>query len=394
MHKKDFNLLLKTIRENASGFYKLFKKRMSKSNKYGYQSFILKKELFFQYCEFLFGILNILDKKINTSDYSINGQRTLGYLGEILFDSYMYNLTKNSTVKYKELGMTFICADSVPCPVKKRTAIVLLASSEYEFLEISLSHYSKFFNNETKLFILQNGRMTEDRERTFRVALKYESLFPNNIKVMDFYSTQKSYYAIRELLNDKELAEFDYICKVNGDSFPSAPDWLDELCECYDYYFSRYGNYLAFVGPMINTNSFKETASSLHDDIEIKNMKCSTCCILFKKTYWNEIIKIHTAFAADGEEYLNYQFCKIYNKTIIIRQSIPFTLCQRLTYPTRETKDQLVSCTRKPYFNKIKVRSKKEIINPWINLFFPRRSKRRYIFMWLFYKVKAISILF
>ena len=46
-----------------------------------------------------------LDKVIDTSNYSINGKRTLAYLGEALFDLYMRKLTDEANIKYKELGV-------------------------------------------------------------------------------------------------------------------------------------------------------------------------------------------------------------------------------------------------------------------------------------------------
>ena len=49
-----------------------------------------------------------MDKVIDTSNYSINGKRTLAYLGEALFDCYMRKLTDERIIKYKELGVVKI----------------------------------------------------------------------------------------------------------------------------------------------------------------------------------------------------------------------------------------------------------------------------------------------
>lgn len=64
----------------------------------------MRKDIFFDYCNFLFSVLEKLDKVIDTSKYSINGKRTLEYLGEALFDCYMRKLTNQGNIKYKELG--------------------------------------------------------------------------------------------------------------------------------------------------------------------------------------------------------------------------------------------------------------------------------------------------
>lgn len=46
-----------------------------------------------------------MDKIIDTSNYSINGKRTLVYLGKALFDLYMRKLINEANIKYKELGV-------------------------------------------------------------------------------------------------------------------------------------------------------------------------------------------------------------------------------------------------------------------------------------------------
>lgn len=52
-----------------------------------------------------------LDKVIDTSNYSINGKRTLAYLGVALFDFYMKKLIDERVIKYKELGVLKIVED-------------------------------------------------------------------------------------------------------------------------------------------------------------------------------------------------------------------------------------------------------------------------------------------
>ena len=78
------------------------------TRRYFYNIFVMRKDIFFDYCNFLFSVLGKLDKVIDTSNYSINGKRTLAYLGEALFDCYMRKLTDERIIKYKELGVVKI----------------------------------------------------------------------------------------------------------------------------------------------------------------------------------------------------------------------------------------------------------------------------------------------
>lgn len=58
-----------------------------------------------------------------------------------------------------------------------KTAIVILAYTDFELLEISLSLHAKYNNHNADIFILQNGRGTYDTERTYRIAKRYENLY-------------------------------------------------------------------------------------------------------------------------------------------------------------------------------------------------------------------------
>ena len=101
-----------------------------------------------------------------------------------------------------------------------KIAIVIQAYSDFKSLEISLSLHAKYNNHNADIFIFQNERGTYNCERTYRVAKIYENLYPKQIKVVDWIKSQKPYYSIRELLNSKIMNKYEYICKVDDDTFP------------------------------------------------------------------------------------------------------------------------------------------------------------------------------
>ena len=54
--------------------------------------------------------------------------------------------------------------------IKSKLAIVILAYSDYESLELALATHAKFSTQAgIKIYILQNGRGTYDCERTYSV---------------------------------------------------------------------------------------------------------------------------------------------------------------------------------------------------------------------------------
>ena len=70
--------------------------------------FIMKKELFFEYSEFLFSTLEEIDKRIISKDFSNTKARFLGYFGEFLLSIFILKLKVQSNAKIKELNASFI----------------------------------------------------------------------------------------------------------------------------------------------------------------------------------------------------------------------------------------------------------------------------------------------
>ena len=137
-----------------------------------------------------------------------------------------------------------------------KTAIVILSYANFESLEISLAMHAKYNSHNADIFILQNGRRTYDCERTYRVAKRYENLYQKQIKVVDWIKPQKPYYPIRELLNSETMNKYEYICKVDDDTFPLADNWLNNLCKCYEESYSKYGDNLGYVTGLVNNNTW------------------------------------------------------------------------------------------------------------------------------------------
>ena len=68
----------------------------------------MKKELFFEYCEFLFTILSKIENICGEFDnYSVNGKRTLGYLAETMF-AFFAKYQEIKGVKHCKLGVTCV----------------------------------------------------------------------------------------------------------------------------------------------------------------------------------------------------------------------------------------------------------------------------------------------
>ena len=152
--------------------------------------------------------------------------------------------------------------------VKAQTAIVVLAYADYESLELALASHAKFtVDSGLPIYILQNGRGTYDTERTCSVGKRYQSLFPETIKVITDLLPQKPYAAIKQLFHDERFSNYKYIIKLDDDVMVLTPGWVDKLIDCYIQSYEQDGDKLAYVTSLVNNNpyGFKKLIDSLEE---------------------------------------------------------------------------------------------------------------------------------
>lgn len=109
LHAKDFDLICRILLDFYPEYYETVEQYRLGQNTYWYNMYIMRKELFFNYCSWLFPILFEADKQIDYSEYSIQEQRTVAFMAERLFSIYVKKLIKdNPDLKIKHLKMTFV----------------------------------------------------------------------------------------------------------------------------------------------------------------------------------------------------------------------------------------------------------------------------------------------
>ena len=108
LHIDDYNKALEILIKK----YPQYKQAVVEYNnlEYGYYTniFVMKKEVFDEYCEFLFSILFALEKELDVSSYNQQEARVFGYISEWLFGIFITYKKANSTLKIKELQRTFV----------------------------------------------------------------------------------------------------------------------------------------------------------------------------------------------------------------------------------------------------------------------------------------------
>lgn len=149
---KNFDLLLETINNLYPEYKSVIDAHLEGSNAFLYQMFIMPKEMFFEYCEFLFDILFEIEKQINWDEYTTNGKRTLGYLAERILSFFVWKKEEEG-LDILKLGIS-----EVEYPYNEDTIEKMLAKGcpsylKYLYLKVKsyfLKDIDKSINDETR----------------------------------------------------------------------------------------------------------------------------------------------------------------------------------------------------------------------------------------------------
>ena len=106
-YAEDLDVMLDIIKEKYPEYYDVAEYYLKKSH-IGYfcNMFIMKKELFNKYCEWLFTILEEHERRRDYTNYDVAGYRVSGYLAERLFGIYYTYLKQKTDIKYIDLQRT------------------------------------------------------------------------------------------------------------------------------------------------------------------------------------------------------------------------------------------------------------------------------------------------
>ena len=114
-HKeKDLNFCLDCINASYPQFCNLINEYFENnfSNGFFYNMFVVKKDIFFEYCSFIFDILLKLHNSINYSEYSAYGSRVVGFIGERLTGAF-FNYKKTKGCKLLPLNHIFYSENDI-----------------------------------------------------------------------------------------------------------------------------------------------------------------------------------------------------------------------------------------------------------------------------------------
>lgn len=103
-NKKDLDEVEKIISEKYPEYICAFEKVMNRKKLYIFNMFAMKKELFDEYCQWLFNILFALETRIDITGYNQYDARVYGFLSERLFNVWL----EKKNLKIIEVPVVFM----------------------------------------------------------------------------------------------------------------------------------------------------------------------------------------------------------------------------------------------------------------------------------------------
>lgn len=108
-HERDLDTARNVVKELYPEYLSFFDETMNSSVGYFTNMFILKRELFDAYSEWLFNILEEVERRVDISSYDVQERRVFGYLSERLFNVWLSKLfVDNKSLKVNFLRRIFV----------------------------------------------------------------------------------------------------------------------------------------------------------------------------------------------------------------------------------------------------------------------------------------------
>ena len=103
-HEEDLKLCRRILKHKYPEFLPAYDSYMKRTSGHRFNMFIMKRSIADEYCEWLFDILNEMEKRLDISAYSANDARVFGFVSERLIDPWI----ETKGIAYKEMPVVFM----------------------------------------------------------------------------------------------------------------------------------------------------------------------------------------------------------------------------------------------------------------------------------------------
>lgn len=186
---EDFEKALKIILQKYPEYKKAIKKTLKKDKIYFFNMFIMKKEIFNDFCNWLFPILFELDKQIDWFKRDVYSYRAIGFVAERLFNIYLTKLKMhNKNLKIKELPILFIKNQTNPYPTPTNNSIPVVLACDNNYAKYAGAVIESVLKNnhsqsQYEFFIVSNSISDENKSKLNKLKQIYKTI--NSLTFID-----------------------------------------------------------------------------------------------------------------------------------------------------------------------------------------------------------------
>ena len=248
-HREDLDKTLKIVLNKYPKYKKAVDTYMCDNIAYECNMFIMKRELYQDYCTWLFDILGEVEHQIDMTWYSVREYRVMGYLAERLYGIYYTHLKENKDIRRLELPKTLFHntePEQILKPVYKECIpIVLSANDQFSpYLGVMVKSIIENASSDRNydLIVLFNDISEKNRKLILGMAKNKKNIsirFEQVCQYFDKYKLSVTYHLSVEtyyrLIIPEIMPDYEKVLYLDADMVTDA-----DLAHLYDIDISRY----------------------------------------------------------------------------------------------------------------------------------------------------------
>lgn len=247
---EDLDLVKEIIEEKYPEYTKAMNSYLKGKQSYFCNMYILKKEVFDSYNQWLFDILAEHEKRSDFSDYDINEYRVSGFLAERLWGIYYTKIKMDRKYKCREIQKAYFintdpAPDIVPAFESKNVPIVIAADDKYvPYVTVMLRSMIANASNQRNYDVIvlhssitkkHQARIHEEFLEDKNLSIRFYNIayLYSGIKMQThFHITIETYY---RLLMQDIMKNYEKVLYIDSDLVV-----LDDISKLYDTDMSGY----------------------------------------------------------------------------------------------------------------------------------------------------------
>ena len=259
LHIKDYDLALKILNKKYPEFKDAAKQYNESKLGYYTNIFVMRRDIFDKYCEWLFDILGEVEKKSDISKYDFQEARIYGYISEWLFGIFITHLQNTTNLKIKELQRTIVQNTDIREPIN----ICFASDNNYaKYMGVAIASIlkNKDKSDIINIYVLDGGISDARKNEISKLSV----IAPFNIQ---YLQVNTDFFKYLPMCDTKHLTSAAYYRLTIASQLPELDKVLYLDCDLiarrslYDLYNIKIGNnYIAGVIDIL----YKENTSRLN----------------------------------------------------------------------------------------------------------------------------------